>query len=273
MRYDLIMTDELFSLNDIKADWSETKEILERCYEKIPNVTKAKQKTCIHLLKEVDENLKLLDRKETDYKSNEGRKDKIEDEMTYIARKAKLTAIEAESTINKYLLKEIYKIGMGEIGILIGISSALVIMYVVHHFTGIGVAERTTRFELWETGIGKGLEIIYWSLFGVMANLMYSAALHLFNRDFDEYSKGWYYAKIFQAPLITLVVVLFFMYTTIDVGDIFTLTLRNASIYILIVVSFIMGFFSRRTYTFMTTIRDKIIKPPEGERVEDNNNP
>lgn len=260
------MAGELFSWDDIKADWSEIKEILERCYKEIPRVMKARQKTCRLLLKEVEDNLVLLDRKETEYKSNDERKDEIEDEMTCVARTAKLKVIEAESTIKEGLPREEdYRMGLRVIWCLAIILFVLAGVYVFQHFTGIGVAEPTTKFELWETGAGKGLEIVYWSLFGVLANLTYAAALHLFNRDFDKWSVGWYIAKIPQAPLITLVVVLSLMYTSVEVGDAFTLTLNKASIRVIIVVSFIMGFFSRRTYKLLTVVRDKIMKPPEGE--------
>lgn len=106
----------------------------------------------------------------------------------------------------------------------------------------------------WLYGEKVYLEIIFWSLFGVLASILYSSSEAIFIKEFDYSRIPRYIAQLFYAPFSTLVVHLSFsLFTTAD-NQSFNAISTNA-----IILAFILGFFTRRTVELLHRLRDVII--------------
>jgi hypothetical protein len=102
------------------------------------------------------------------------------------------------------------------------------------------------------------IEVIYFSLFGVLTNLTYSAAKHVLKQDFDIWHKGWYLSKIVQAPFITLALILFLKSVDIEALGI-PINLKNAPNETIVAIAYIIGLSSRRTWEFIERIKEWLL--------------
>jgi hypothetical protein len=101
-------------------------------------------------------------------------------------------------------------------------------------------------------------EVIFFSLFGVLTNLTYSAAKHVLNRDFDIWHEGWYWSKIPQAPFLALALILFLKSVNIEALGV-PINIGDAPEEVIISISYILGLFSRRAWEFIERIKDWLL--------------
>lgn len=110
----------------------------------------------------------------------------------------------------------------------------------------------------WLTGKLQFLEIIFWSLFGVVASLLYYGSEAMRTGNFNSKELAVHVAKFFYAPLCTIIIILSINVLSSE-GDVSIDTFQ----YWLIVLSFILGFFSGRTIELLNKIKDLIL--PQGK--------
>jgi len=97
------------------------------------------------------------------------------------------------------------------------------------------------------------LEVLLWALFGVLCNTLYHSSEFLKDKKFSSDENIVYLAKIIYAPIISLVIVFSFNSISSNNG------LISNNSYGVIVVSFILGFFSGRSIVFLDKLKDLII--------------
>jgi hypothetical protein len=106
----------------------------------------------------------------------------------------------------------------------------------------------------WLTGKLQAVEIVFWSVFGVLASLLYTGSEAMRHSDFNSKEVAVHIAKLFYAPLCTIVIILSINALTSN-GDVSIEQFQ----YWLIVLSFILGFFSGRTIELLNKIKDLIL--------------
>lgn len=141
----------------------------------------------------------------------------------------------------------------------------LVMTYDVNHLTAVlPTYPFKVKSFFWLTGPYVLLEIVFWSLFGLMANLMYSVTI---TNAFDKKRIPEHIGKIFYTPFSSIIIYLS-LNALLNVGSI-SLNGVGKSV---IVLSFILGFFTRRTIVFLGKIKDLILPVgKEGQEKEKNN--
>lgn len=112
----------------------------------------------------------------------------------------------------------------------------------------------------WLTGSRLFLEIVFWSLFGLMANLMFSVPIA---ENFDKKRIPEHIGKIFYTPFSVIIIYLS-INGIVNNGTIVFDGIGKS----VIVLSFILGFFTRRTIVLIGKIKDLIL--PIGKEDQDN---
>jgi hypothetical protein len=115
----------------------------------------------------------------------------------------------------------------------------------------------------------------FWSFFGVMTNLTYSASKHVMQRDFSKLHLSWYLSKSVQAPLIALALLFLLVSINFGVGEGISMNLSDMLIkqdsggrspsYALYGIAFILGLFSRRAWEYLELFKDKLLPRVEKE--------
>jgi hypothetical protein len=123
-----------------------------------------------------------------------------------------------------------------------------------------------TTSYFWLAGNNRYWEVIFWSIFGVLASLLYSGTEFMRKGTFKQKEVYVQVAKFFYTPLCALIVVAAYEYITID-DEISNLS-AYASTTGLIVISFILGFFSGSTISLLQKIKEMIF-PSTKTDVED----
>ncbi len=95
------------------------------------------------------------------------------------------------------------------------------------------------------------LEVLLWSIAGVLCSLLFHGTEAIRNGNFDPSEVSVHKAKLLYSPIVTLVIVLSGN-VAINNGDLNP----DDSSYWLIVVSFILGFYSRRAIDLLDRIKD-----------------
>ena len=119
----------------------------------------------------------------------------------------------------------------------------------------------STKSYFWLNSEKKYLEVIFWSVFGVLASLLYFISEAIRKNNFKEEETPVYLAKVAYAPLITLIIVFSYNLLTGSVSF-------NSTSLELLVFSFILGFFSGRAIELLNKIKDVILpgkSTPEDE--------
>jgi hypothetical protein len=90
------------------------------------------------------------------------------------------------------------------LGLIVATLGALV-AYLFGHGALLNLAD----FEPWpEWGPAKYGEVAYWSFFGVMCTLLYTAAYFVSRRDFDRNFVTWYATTALRAPLLVVILMI-----------------------------------------------------------------
>lgn len=106
----------------------------------------------------------------------------------------------------------------------------------------------------WLTGGLLYLEIIFWSLFGVAASVLYRASEAISTGQFSTEKVPIHLAKILYAPLSTLIII-FSVNLLISDGSMVVDQISQQTI----VLSFILGFFCGRTVELLRRIKDLVL--------------
>lgn len=103
----------------------------------------------------------------------------------------------------------------------------------------------------WLTGSWVLLEVVFWSLFGLIANLMYSVTMA---KEFDSSRVHEHIGKIFYTPFLVIIIYLS-LNALVNSGSISFEGIGKSTI----VLSFVLGFFTRRTIVLLGKIKDLIL--------------
>ena len=106
----------------------------------------------------------------------------------------------------------------------------------------------------WLTGALLYVEIIFWSLFGVAASVLYRASEAIGNQDFSAEKVPIHLAKILYAPLSTIIIIFSINLLASD-GSVVIDQISQRTI----VLSFILGFFCGRTVELLRRVKDLIL--------------
>lgn len=93
------------------------------------------------------------------------------------------------------------------------------------------------------------LEIIFWSLFGVLCSLFYYSSEAMAKGEFKPDQEYVHAAKLFYAP-VTALIIYFSINALISNGEANLNSLRHG----LIILSYVLGFFSGRTIELLTRL-------------------
>jgi hypothetical protein len=134
---------------------------------------------------------------------------------------------------------------------------------IVTHFKSLDLQQFTmvvskypfkVRSYFWLTDDAVYLEIVFWSLFGLIASLLYNVSEALRTEDFDLDEVAVHIAKFFYAPFCALII--YFSFNLISSkGDASLNQISNGTI----VLAFILGFFSGRTIELLNKIKELIL--------------
>jgi len=119
----------------------------------------------------------------------------------------------------------------------------------------------------WSHPVMRWLEVMAWSLAGMLVVRLWSTGKHIGNKSFDADWNWWWWAKIIQAPLLAIAVVLALSYFELGMtsGETlgFQISLRDQPIELVVAVSFILGLFSDRAYEFLRDLATKVLRREE----------
>ncbi|WP_031529312.1 trypsin-like serine protease [Dyadobacter crusticola] len=115
----------------------------------------------------------------------------------------------------------------------------------------------------WLTEDGVFLEIIFWSLFGVLCSLFFYVSESMAKGEFKTDQEYIHAAKLLYAPITTLVVYLS-INALISSGEVNLNNLRHG----LIILSYVLGFFSGRTIDLLGRIKDLVLPAGNNETAQ-----
>ncbi|HUW14649.1 MAG TPA: hypothetical protein VM537_33320 [Anaerolineae bacterium] len=135
------------------------------------------------------------------------------------------------------------------------------------------VAERVRGPQslFWSHPVLRWLEVMAWSLAGILVARLWVAGYHIYKGSFDPRWNWWWWAKIIQAPLLAVAVVLALSYLELGLASGETLaikvSLRDQPIEVIVAISFVLGLFSDRAYQFLRDLADKVLGEEKGGEV------
>lgn len=183
-------------------------------------------------------------------------KDKDHESLAEAAAFALDARLSATNALEKARLPELSK-GLSVVKTLFAVVLVLSAVYAGSHWY-LGL----TWFEgnIW-------WEIVFFSLFGVLTNLTYSAAKHVLMKDFDKWQIGWYWSKIIQAPFITLAIILILKSIGVEALSV-PIDSEGLSNEVVIAIAYILGLFSRRAWELIERIKDWLLPVPPSSSEE-----
>jgi len=120
---------------------------------------------------------------------------------------------------------------------------------------------RTSLF--WSHTVLRWVEVIAWSLAGILAARLISAGKFIGIQQFDAAWNRWWWAKVVLAPLMAVPVVAFLTYLTIDVQSGQTLgiqiSLKDQPVEVIVAFAFIIGMFSNQAYKFLQNMANNLL--------------
>lgn len=115
----------------------------------------------------------------------------------------------------------------------------------------------SARSFFWSSPVGSSIEVIFFSVFGVLANLLVTSAEYLRQNNFKPSERWVAYTKLIYGPILAWILV-----TAIAVGW-FDLGEYEVGIYSLPLLAFILGFYSRKTVALFDKFGKKILGTAE----------
>ncbi|MBO9491204.1 hypothetical protein J7384_12600 [Endozoicomonas sp. G2_1] len=104
----------------------------------------------------------------------------------------------------------------------------------------------------WSSPIGSSVEIIFFAIFGVLANLLVNSAEYLRNNNFKASERWVAYSKLIYGPILAWILVTAIAVGWFDLGD------YQVGIYSLPLLAFIFGFYSRKTVSLFDKLGKRI---------------
>jgi hypothetical protein len=155
-----------------------------------------------------------------------------------------------------------FRAGIRTLAWIIPTLVALVLIYLAAHgIRGLDPIE----FEPWpEWGPLKYLEVAFWSAFGVLCGLAFTASHYMSRRDFDIWYQPWYFSTAVRGPFLTVILMMivleFVEWWGEDGGWLETYLLEEGNKYYFIVfTSFILGISSDVTSSIFRDLSDGTI--------------
>ncbi|MEQ6121588.1 trypsin-like peptidase domain-containing protein [Reichenbachiella sp. MALMAid0571] len=118
-----------------------------------------------------------------------------------------------------------------------------------------------TKYEIeesspfWLTGNMVFFEIIFWSWFGVLASLLFHGTEAIRKGEFDIKEESVHWAKLLYSPLVTIVLIL--SLDALSNNDHISI---DGFDYWLIVLSFVLGYYSRRAIDLLDRVKDIVFR-------------
>jgi hypothetical protein len=106
----------------------------------------------------------------------------------------------------------------------------------------------------WLVGKKMYWEIIFWSLFGVLANALYHSAQRIRKKQFKRSEMVVYISKLLYAPFVVMVIFLSHQ-ALVENGDLAEISTGHGAV----VISFILGFFSGRAIGLLNKLKDLLL--------------
>jgi hypothetical protein len=128
---------------------------------------------------------------------------------------------------------------------------------------------RGPKSLFWSHPALRWLEVVAWSLMGILAARLWSIGKYMGTQDFQPDWNWWWWANIVQAPILAVGVVLALTYFELGLASGETLglkiSLRGQPMELTVAVSLILGLFSDRAYKFLDQLADKVLPQRESE--------
>ncbi|GAB5379604.1 MAG: hypothetical protein Alis3KO_30000 [Aliiglaciecola sp.] len=115
----------------------------------------------------------------------------------------------------------------------------------------------SARSFFWSSPTGSSIEVIFFAVFGVLANLLVHSAEYLRKGNFKPSERWVAYAKIVYGPILAWILV-----TAIAVGW-FDLGEYEVGVLSLPLLAFILGFYSRKTVALFDRLGKKVLGEAE----------
>ena len=123
--------------------------------------------------------------------------------------------------------------------------------------TQLSSVKISIKSYFWLNGPITLLEIFFWSIFGVLTSLLYFITEDIRNKDpkihFEPDQIPSHVAKLFYAPVVTMVIIFCYDYATGDSGT--DLSVSKA----ILVVSFLLGFYSGRAMELLNRVKEVLL--------------
>lgn len=113
----------------------------------------------------------------------------------------------------------------------------------------------------WTTSPWRWYELFFWALIGCLVGLLFYIAGLLSQGIFNTEEVSMFWAELFIAPIVVLVVFFLFAFTGIT-----SFTPSEASLTVSIGFAFILGFAVRRTIGLLDTLKKRIFPEPSPEK-------
>jgi hypothetical protein len=117
----------------------------------------------------------------------------------------------------------------------------------------------TNPFSFWTTGNLEWLEVLFWSLLTVHVWNMTDVAYGISNNSFKKRYILWYLSRMFEAPPVSLALVVVIFNFGISFGDA-KFSLTEAPILLVIAFAIISAYFSRQTINALQSVANWIVK-------------
>jgi hypothetical protein len=114
-----------------------------------------------------------------------------------------------------------------------------------------------TQLFFWTSPRYVVFEVLFWSLFGVLTNLLVNSAEHLRKGDFVPRERFVAYTKLVYGPILATVMVLAIIFGFFDLGP------YSTRVWTLPLIAFIFGYAARRTARLFDKLQDKVFGAAE----------
>ncbi len=105
----------------------------------------------------------------------------------------------------------------------------------------------------WSSPEGSSAEIIFFAVFGVLANLLVNSAEYLRNNNFKHNERWVAYTKLVYGPIIAWILVTAIAVGWLDLGE------YQIGTYSLPLLAFVLGFYSRKTVNLFSRFGDHLL--------------
>ena len=112
-------------------------------------------------------------------------------------------------------------------------------------------------FYLWTQGAGKWMEIVFWSIFGVLIGLMFYVSKRLNEGLFDAQEIPTMAAEVLMAPIV--VSVIFFLLDKTEMTEIST---SGEMIFVVLGFAFLLGYAIRRAVGILDNLKKRLLPDP-----------